>query len=379
MITYRMADARDMENIIDFINMVFSMLRVPHNFETLLPKVYAKEFGIADIHAIAEEDGKIFGCVAMYEFPLRVGDTMLRVGYIGSVSAHPRVRGKGVMAALMQMQLARARERGLDLLALGGQRQRYQYYGFETGGETYLYSIGRSNVRHALADCETDGLAFARMTRADVARALALYDAQCVAGARTEKNFIATLESYHRQAWKVEKNGAFAGYISSTEDSTHLGEIAMADETMILPAIKAWMLEKDIRLLHVNAAPHDVALGNRLAPVCEDCSINANCMIRVLRPESVLRAYMKLKDSIEPLEKGEYVLGWEGLGAYMLSVSEEGICAEKTECEPQAWLTGIQAHRLLFGHNRFGLAKAGCAAPRGWFPLPLYIPEPDSF
>lgn len=378
MITYRMADARDMDNIIDFINMVFSMLRVPHNFETLLPKVYAKEFSIADIHAIAEEDGKLCGCVAMYEFPMRVGDTSLRVGYIGSVSAHPRVRGKGVMAALMQMQLERARERGLDLMALGGQRQRYQYHGFETGGETYQYSISRPNVRHALADCETDGLVFSRMTQEDVLQALALYDAQRVAGARTQKNFIATLESYHKQAWTVKKNGAFAGYISSTEDGARLGEIVMEDASMILPAIKAWMLERDIRLLHVNAAPHDVTLNSRLASICEDCSIDANCMIRVLRPESVLHAYMQLKDSIDPLEKGEYVLGWEGLGAYLLSVSDAGIVVEKTEREPQTWLTGIQAHQLLFSHNRFGAPKA-CGMPRGWFPLPLHIPEPDSF
>lgn len=379
MITYRMADARDMDNIIDFINMVFSMLRVPHNFETLLPKVYAKEFSIADIHAIAEEEGKICGCVGMYEFPLRVGDITLRVGYIGSVSAHPRVRGKGVMAALMKMQLERACERGLDLMALGGQRQRYQYHGFETGGETYQYSICRPNVRHALADCRTDGLAFSSMKQEDVQQALALYDAQRVAGARTQRNFIATLESYHRQAWTVRHDGAFAGYISASEDGTHLGEMVMEDAEMILPVIKAWMLEKDIHQLQVSAAPHDVPLNSRLAPICEDCSIDANCMIRVLRPENVLRAYMQLKNSIHTLDNGEYVLGWEGLGAYLMRVSDAGICVEPTQREAQAWLTGIQAHQLLFAHNRFNVPKACSGVPRGWFPLPLHIPEPDSF
>ena len=73
MIEYRWADAQDLDNIIDFINMVFSMLRVPHNFETLLPKVYGKGFRIADIHVVAQEEGRICGCVGMYEFPLREG------------------------------------------------------------------------------------------------------------------------------------------------------------------------------------------------------------------------------------------------------------------------------------------------------------------
>lgn len=379
MIEYRWADAKDMDSIIDFINMVFSMLRVPHNFETLLPKVYGEAFRMADIHAIAEEDGRLCGCVGMYEFPLRVGNELLKVGYIGSVSVHPRVRGKGTMIALMQKQIERACERGIDLMMLGGQRQRYQYSGFEAGGATYLYGVSRANVRHALADAACDGLMFERMTQEDAVAAFALYDAQQVAGARSERNFIATLESYHRQAWTVKKDGAFIGYLSAAEDGAHLGEIVMKDETIILPAIKAWMGMRNVRMLHISAAPHDAVLGDLLAPICESCEVFANGMIRVLNPDKVLSAYMRLKDSYDPLAHGEYVFGWEGLGAYLLRVSEAGVLVEKTDREPQMWLSGMEAHRLLFGHIRFGVPKASGDVPRGWFPLPLHIPEPDSF
>ena len=380
MVNYRMARPEDMDGVIDFINMIFSMLRVPHNFETMLPKVYGRDFRLADIHVIAEdEEGRLSGCLGMYEFPLRVGDTTLRVGYLGSMAVHPRVRGQGTMGTLMQKQIERGFERGLDLMVLGGQRQRYQYSGFETGGTTYLYSISRSNVRHALVGAQDEGLTFAPMTQEDVPAALALYDRQTVAGARREDNFIATLVSYQRQALAVKQDGALVGYISAAADGGHLGEIVMAEESMILPAIKAWMNEKGVRSMHVAAAPHDVVLNNLLAPICEHCAITPNCMIRVLKPETVLTAYMKLKNGYDPLEKGELVLGWEGLGAYLVSVTEAGVSVEKTDAAPQIQLTGIEMHQLLFSHNRFGVPKVGAAVPRSWFPLPLHIAEPDSF
>ena len=113
------------------------------------------------------------------------------------------------------------------------------------------------------------------------------------------------------QAWAAKKDGVLVGYLSAEEDGSHLEEIVMAQESMILPAIKAWMSEKDVRLLHVAVAPHDTALNSLLAPICEDCSMTPNCMIRVLKPETVLPAYMKLKRSCDPLEKGALVLEWE--------------------------------------------------------------------
>ena len=38
MIEYRFANSEDMDEIIDFINMIFSMLEVPHDFARMLPK-----------------------------------------------------------------------------------------------------------------------------------------------------------------------------------------------------------------------------------------------------------------------------------------------------------------------------------------------------
>ena len=380
MIQYRLSESRDMEGLIDHINMIFSMLRVPHNFEEMIPKVYSKELRIDDMHVVAEDEtGRLCGCLGMYVVPLRVMDTTLRVGYLGSMAVHPRARGQGTMGTLMQKQVERGYELGLDMMILGGQRQRYQRSGFETGGASYVYSISRANVRHALADTDADGFAFRRMIQPDVPAMLALYDRQIVAGARREDNFIATLRSYRREAWTILKDEEPVGYVSSTADGQTIGEIIANEPEMILPAIKAWMDFKGAKNLHISAAVYDKTLGELLAPICEAFSLNPNIMIRVLKPETVLPAYMKLKNTVQPLSRGRAVLGWEGVGNFCFEVGEEGITVQKTEEEAPDALSQTDFHQLIFGFNRFAAPKTAAEIPENWFPLPVHIPDPDSF
>lgn len=380
MIHYRLSESRDMENLIDFINMIFSMVRTPHNFEEMLPKVYSKELRIDDMHVIAEdEEGRICGCLGMLVFPLRVQDTTLRVGYLGSMAVHPRARGQGVMGTLMQKQIDRGYELGLDLMVLGGQRQRYQYSGFETGGASYTYSITRANVRHALEKTDVSDWSVAPMTQEDVPMMLALYNRQAVSGARTEENFIATLKSYRRHAWTFRLAGKPVGYLSATADGQTIGEIVLEETSMLLPAIKAWMERQNAPKLLISAALYDRELGEVLAPICEAFSLNPNIMIRVLKPETTLAAYMKLKNSVSPLENGRAVLGWEGVGALEFVVQDGDIRVSLTDEMPEDTLSQIDFHQLIFGYNRFAAPKTNAKIPENWFPLPVYIPEPDSF
>lgn len=378
MMHYRLANDSDMDAIIDFIDMIFSMVRVPHDFEALLPKVYGRERRLAGIHMLAEDDaGRLCGCLGMLTYPLRVAGQTLRVGYLGSMAVHPRARGQGVMGELLRRQIGRAQELGLDLLALGGQRQRYGFSGFETGGASYVYSIRQANVRHALADVKV--LTLRDAVEADAPRLFALYDAQPVAGARSEADFLTILRSYGHRAITIEQDGKPAGYLCVSPDGQAVSELAAASPDVILPAIKGWVLAQDVRMLRVTAAPHDTVLNRLLAPVCESDAITPCCMLRVLRPERVLPAYLRLKSGLSPLESGQLVLGWEGLGAYRVTVDGEQIDAEACAQAPDIALGGLTMHRLLFAQNRFAAPETESRLARSWFPLPVHIPEPDSF
>ena len=380
MMKYRVARPEELDGIIDFANMVFSMLRVPHNFEEMLPKVYAVPHLQSDIHVIAEEEGRLCGCLGMLEYPLRIAGETIRLGYMGTMAVHPRVRGRGTMGMLMEKQIERGIEKKLDALVLGGQRQRYARHGYETVGATYRYTISAANVRHAMAQENAEGLRFSPMTQADVPFAFSLYEDQLVAGARTEGNFLDTVKSYREKPFTISREGDTIGYLVTMSDEAYITEIRLKDTALTFAAIKAFMMQKSLRSLHIEAAPYDTALNSLLSQVCEGYTLSPNCMLRILNPERFIKAYMKLKSAIQPLEDGRLTLGCGDAGIVDICVSNGEITVKRIESAPQLMLNDQQAAMLLFGYNRFSIdTEVRNAAPNSWFPLPLHIPTPDTF
>ncbi len=92
------------EQLLDFINLVFSQVRVPHDFEALLPKVYAHP-GFSRLHAVAAEEGRIrasYGCegflgpyekkVRDYPFSCQAGLSIASVRIDGAISGCTSIR-----------------------------------------------------------------------------------------------------------------------------------------------------------------------------------------------------------------------------------------------------------------------------------------------
>ena len=80
MIEYRFAAPEHRADLIDFINYVFSQNSVPHDFKTLIPKVYADGRGYDGIHAIVLDDGRVKGVVGQYPVHASFGGAPLEIG-----------------------------------------------------------------------------------------------------------------------------------------------------------------------------------------------------------------------------------------------------------------------------------------------------------
>ena len=145
---FRRAKRGELGEIVDFINMVFSMEECPHQFRTLLPKLYENGALTERFHYICIENGKIKGVVCMLPIQLEYKGKQLKCGTVGSVAVHPDLREKGCMKQLMEIALADMKEQGMALSCLSGQRQRYTYYGYEKLGDGYYYSIQKANIIH---------------------------------------------------------------------------------------------------------------------------------------------------------------------------------------------------------------------------------------
>lgn len=381
MVEYRVANDRDMDEIIDMINMVFSMLRIPHNFPVLLPKVYAPQTRISDIHVIAHEEGKLCGVFGLLPFPLKMAQETISCGYLGSMSVHPRARGKGVMGEMCRRQIERGKEMGLDLLALGGQRQRYEHSGFAACGFRMRYTVTKANVRHALHSTQAQQISFRMLAQdgADADYAFDLYSRQIVAGARTRENFVLALQTYWNTPWLILCADEPVGYVMASGDGRDLLELVLEDETLLPAVLEAWLTQKNVSSISLVTAQHEQRRNICLARAAEGMSMAADEMFLCLNPQRVIKACMRLKQTAVPMEDGVFKLGFGEHGTLRISVKDGEANVEKTQEEPDLALEDQDAHSFVFGCDRSGWYAEDVRVPRGWFPLQLHIQEADRF
>ena len=123
----QLADA-DFDEAIEVMNHAF-FADGSKDFRRILPKLYRPELMSFNYAAVC--DGRIRAVVGVFPLGWCVDDTQLRIAGIGGVCTHPEYRKRGLMQELMPHCVNEARSQGYHLSWLGGQRQRYAYFGYE--------------------------------------------------------------------------------------------------------------------------------------------------------------------------------------------------------------------------------------------------------
>ena len=95
---------------------------------------------------IVEVDGKIASHVAVFPLQASCAGIPLKIGGISAVSTAPEYRGKGYMSRLLKRVVDVMREEGYTLSWLGGDRQRYNAYGWEMAGQAYTLAFTRRSL-----------------------------------------------------------------------------------------------------------------------------------------------------------------------------------------------------------------------------------------
>lgn len=294
------------QEIIEFIDYVFSKAHRPHDFATLLPKLYGKCGDAAQHHIVVREEGKIVATLLCYPVKLYVGGRDYMTIGIGSVSTHPGARGKGYLGEMMALADARARELGAAAAVLDGQRQRYQYYGFDHGGYQLRAQLGRVNVRHALADVCIDGWQAVPMEQAHVSAAAALMRRQCCCCERSEDRFLTIVSSWYQAPFVLLKDGVFAGYgaLRKNPEQCHIAELVLEEENDF-PAVMKLLcgMHGD---LSICAAPWEKSRARWLGAVCEEYGVSPAGMIKVYDQAQVDEICSSL-DGFLPIAKPLYI------------------------------------------------------------------------
>ena len=226
MFTYRKATPEEMPELLDLANYVFSQSAVPHDFAKLLPKVYAPDapYDEAEQFVAVRDDGRIRALVALRHMTLTIPGDSLHIGFVGTVSVHPYARSEGHMKSLMAHMTQQAKNQNVDVLVLGGQRQRYQYFGFENGGYRYSFRITGSNVRHALKNVACDDISFADMracTAEQLDLAYSLYMRKGIRIERAKDRFAEILRSWASEACIILQGSEMIGYLAGNGMESH--------------------------------------------------------------------------------------------------------------------------------------------------------------
>lgn len=281
------ASPEEKHEIIDFIDYVFSKAHRPHDFAALLPKLYSESGDAAQHHIVVREDGKIAATLLCYPVKMiAAGRAYMTLG-IGSVSTHPRMRGKGYLGRMMALADERAGELGAACAVLGGQRQRYQYYGFDHAGYQLRAALETVNVRHALRGVCSDGFQLVPMTKAHVPQAIELMHRQPCFCVRSEEAFLDILRTWNNEPFAVLRDGAFAGYgtLRKNPEDCHIAELLLEDEADFPAVMKK--LSGVYGDLSICAAPWERARARWLSSICEEYSVAPAGQIKVYDPEQM--------------------------------------------------------------------------------------------
>lgn len=377
MVAYRKARPEERAAYIEFADMVFSNDGSPISFEAAIPKVYGVHVDSADMHYLAVDDEKgIRGLVAVMPNELHVGEETLKIGYIGTVSVHPEARGEGHMKALMRMAIDDMKAAGIDIALLGGQRQRYEYFGFAKGGVGYSVTVGEPNVRHALKNVDVSDISFEEIGHgslwADAAHEM--FERQAIRYHRNRTKFVDICSNYHCRPWAILCEGRFSGYLICNRDMDGIVEILVESMDVLDKAIKAWIIKHDLKRVRLTLPMWQTEMLKHLGSYAGDTSYGMRVQSSIYHPRRVLKAMLAAKAKYAKLENGSMTLNVEG-DCFTVSVCD-GVVSVTDGPETSVCLNTLEATQLFaYPFDYDGRIDM----PDGWFPLPLYEEAPDGF
>lgn len=364
----------DRSDIVDFANYVFSHDHEPHDFKQLLPKVYADDVqGMEDWHFLAKADGRIRAMVCRLPLTMHVGDRVLRCGFIGTVSVHPYARGAGYMKHVMADVLEDARGR-FDVLVLGGQRQRYNYFGFERAGAHMHYTLNPAGMRHCLRNVDVSDITFSDLTEErpeEIDFVLNLMKRQVMYCERPRAYFLHYARSWCSRARLVRIAGEMAGYVIG-----EVSEMGLADEKELPRVLKALIEQEKLAQVDFYVAPFERERMMLLRNISEIGMIVPFEMIRVLNWPRFVETMLRLKATAAPLEDGVCTVCVTGESTFTVRV--EGGVPTVTEDgrEPDVTCTHLEAERMFMSLDN--LLWPG-TLPATWAPLPFKMTGVDTF
>ena len=402
MFELRTARAEEFPELLKMLNVVFFTEDDPaekRDFLRLLPKLYKDQYKPWDNNYCAFENGKPVAAVGMYVDAMEIAGQPLALGGIGNVAVDPSTRGKGYMKLTMDMAMDAMKARGCAIAALGGDRHRYRYWGFDNGGVCGEANFSAVNLRHHFGNNELAAGWSAKPVEPGDTQALAQIQAFLEASPIHLKHNAAAMHdilcSWREQPHAIWYNDQLAGFFTLNFNGKHASQLQVCDWAdsleMPLRAVLSVLPEKSHVHMEIPLWRRDVlAMAEHLTENFELSHTGQYC---VLNWEATLRALLALQAQCKTLLDGQLTVriqGYAGEETLKIAVqngqpSVEPVGANCVRPAAASAISGEHSSPLLLNHLEahsyfLGLVCAArqCPVAQNWFPLPMKLFSVDT-
>ena len=377
----RQLSAANFDEAMEVLNLAF-FADGSKDFKQWIPKLYRPTDELMSCHYAAMCEGRIRAVVGVFPLALNIDDTQLRIAGIGGVCTHPDYQERGLMRELMPHCINAARSEGYHLSWLGGQRQRYGYFGYEVCGTAIQFTLSRSNLRHTAGATATPGFDFEVIEESDCDRlgqVFELHNAQTMHAQRSESDLYPLLTSWNSRLYAALAGDDMVGYVVIGEQSM-LCELVGEDADTELAIARAWVEgDGDLAQITLRMGPLDSAL-QRFADISENTTLTRSGNWQVFDWERVVATLLKTRLAHSPIMEGVVSVSIEGYGVLEIEVNDNEADCHLVSGTAAIECDSLLAHRLLFGPLKPSEVIELPAAARlldAWCPLPLYWPPQD--
>ncbi len=352
------------------------------DFLNLLPKIYHDEYRPAyNNFVVQDEDGEMRAAIGAFDIDLDVGGEDIKACCIGNVAVSKSYRSKGYMIDLMKLAVEDMYARGVALSYLGGQRQRYGYFGFETAGVSYKFHFNMQNAKHLYGRLESK-LRAEKLDENDmetIKKIDELYSANAVHAKRPLKDYFRILKSWRHVPYVLFDGDDFAGYFVINYENTWVSEASVTKYDYYSEMLLAALSVSGKHGIEINAAPFEAEKLGFLTENSEGMDICGCESILVYDFEKTIRAYLKAKASYAKLADGELsvlIHGKYGDEKLKITVKNNAVEVEKFDGDVEIELGHHEATRVFFSNYTHDRAKINTTAQQ-WLPLPAFIFSAD--
>lgn len=372
----------DEKHLIEVLDEVF-FSEEETRFMTLLPKLYKEKYNPAEHNILIKEDGVIKAAVGCYPIDVTAAGRKLRILGIGNVAVAKDCRRKGYMIELMNMALEKMIAEGYDYSLLGGQRQRYEHFGYVPAGSAISFTINKGNISR-LRDGNTDTPFTAKLLEEEdaetIAKIKALYDAMPFRAERKEEDMFDILNSWRCKPYVVSEGGEFKGYFVMNDSSGYLAEVNMLNVEETLEFLLCIMETANNESVSFTVPVYDTEMCDFMAKRCCGMSVCHVEQLNIFNYAKFIEAFLAIKAERLNLCSGTLnvlIHGYAGDESLAITVDGKNVTVAETEAKPDVELDKLEA--IAFFAGNYSVKRLGLPAfAQNWFPVDFFMYGQDN-